>query len=75
MTSARLAALTLVSLAAPATAAPGVAVTIYNDDLAMVQDSRQLDIRAGRQRLEFKDVSAQIRPETVSLTADGLGIV
>lgn len=52
-----------------------VAVTIYNDDLALVQDTRQLDIAAGRSRLEFADVSAQIRAETVSFAAADTGIV
>ena len=52
-----------------------VAVTIYNGDLALVQDTRQLDIPAGRSRQEFPDVSAQIRPETVTLTGAGVGIV
>lgn len=52
-----------------------VSVTIYNGDLALVQDVRQLDIRAGRQRQEFPDVSAQIQPQTVTLTGEGIGIV
>ncbi|MGZ8312133.1 MAG: DUF4139 domain-containing protein [Allosphingosinicella sp.] len=52
-----------------------VAVTIYNNDLALVQDTRQLDLAAGRSRREFPDVSAQIRPETVTLTGAGIGIV
>ncbi|MFI4933868.1 MAG: DUF4139 domain-containing protein [Caulobacterales bacterium] len=54
---------------------PGLAVTIYNNNLALIEDGRQLDIANGRQRLEFKDVSSAIRPETVSLTADGVSIV
>jgi len=54
---------------------PGLEVTIYNADLALVQDARQLDIAKGRQRLEFKDVSSAIRPETVTLAADGVDIV
>jgi hypothetical protein len=53
----------------------GLEVTIYNADLALVQDARQLEIAQGRQRLEFKDVSSAIRPETVSLTANGVDIV
>ena len=63
--------------AAPGHAAdkPGLEVTIYNADLALVQDARQLDIAKGRQRLEFKDVSSAIRPETVTLAADGVDIV
>ena len=52
-----------------------LSVTIYNDDLALVQDRREIDVKAGRQRLEFQDVSAQIRPETASLTAADLSIV
>jgi hypothetical protein len=52
-----------------------VAVTIYNNDLALVQDTRRLDIAAGRSRREFPDVSAQIRPETVTLTGADIGIV
>lgn len=52
-----------------------VAVTIYNDNLALVQDVRQLSIPAGKTRIEFPDVSAQIRPETLSFAADGTAIV
>src|ERR1051325_4807808 len=52
-----------------------VAITIYNNNLALVQDTRQLDIPANRSRQEFPDVSAQIRPETVTLTGQGIGIV
>src|SRR5438105_5449813 len=67
-------------LAAPAPlfaqAAPAnLAVTIYNDDLALVQDTRQLDLPAGRTRQEFPGVSGRISPETVTLSGQGLGIV
>jgi hypothetical protein len=60
----------------PSQSAQGdVAVTIYNGDLALVQDTRQLDIPSGRSRQEFPDVSAQIRPETVTLSGAGIGII
>ena len=60
----------------PSQSAQGdVAVTIYNGDLALVQDTRQIDVPAGRSRQEFPDVSAQIRPETVSLSGAGVGVV
>ena len=52
-----------------------LAVTIYNDNRALVQDVRQLAIANGRSRIEFPDVSAQIQPETLSFNADGAGIV
>lgn len=63
-------------LADPDASAQGdVAVTIYNNDLALVQDVRQLPIARGRSRIEFPDVSARIRPETLSFAAAGAGIV
>jgi hypothetical protein len=63
-------------LPAPTQSAQGdVAVTIYNNNLGLVQDTRRLDVPAGRSRQEFPDVSAQIRPETVTLTGAGIGIV
>jgi len=68
----------LVLIAGPLHAAqtgPDLSVTIYNSDLALVEDARTLDLKAGRQKLEFKDVSAAIRPETVSLSAPGVSIV
>ena len=52
-----------------------LSVTIYNDDLALVQDRRDIEVKDGRQRIEFQDVSAQIRPETVSLSAPDISIV
>jgi hypothetical protein len=64
------------SAAAPAAAADrSLSVTIYAGDLALIQDRRDIEVKGGRQRLEFQDVSAQIRPETVSLTAGDIGIV
>ena len=45
----------------------GVAVTIYNDDLALVKDRRTVTLDAGVNRLALIDVSAQIRPETALL--------
>jgi hypothetical protein len=66
----------VVALASLAPAASAqIAITIYNDNLALVQDKRQMDLSGGRQRLEFPGVSAQIRPETVSLSATGVAIV
>ncbi len=52
-----------------------VAVTIYNNNLALVQDQRQLNLPNGESRQEFPDVSASIRPETVTLSGSGIGIV
>lgn len=45
----------------------GVGLTIYNNDLALVRDSRRLNVVKGENRLAFIDVSAQIQPETASI--------
>jgi hypothetical protein len=52
-----------------------LAVTIYADDLALIQDKRDIALEGGRQRIEFPDVSAKIRPETATLTAGDVAIV
>jgi hypothetical protein len=52
-----------------------LSVTIYNNNQALVQDVRQIAIPKGRTRIEFPDVSAMIRPETLSFAASGAGIV
>ena len=52
-----------------------LSVTIYNNGQALVQDIRRLDIASGRSRIAFPDVSAQIRPETLSFAADGTTII
>ncbi len=57
------------------TAQGDVSVTIYNNDLALVQDTRTLTLPDGRTRQEFPDVSAAIRPETVTLSGGGIGVV
>ncbi len=45
----------------------GVAVTIYNEDLALVRDQRQVILPIGNVDLALREVSAQIRPETALL--------
>jgi hypothetical protein len=56
-----------------------VAVTVYNDDLALVKDTREFPLAAGESTLRFEDVAARIDPRTVairSLTApDELAVV
>jgi hypothetical protein len=44
-----------------------VAVTIYNQDLALVKDTRKVKLKSGLNALAMRDVSAQIRPETALL--------
>ncbi len=44
-----------------------VAVTIYNENLALVKDQRKLSLKRGASSLAFRDVSARMRPETALL--------
>ena len=44
-----------------------VAVTIYNDDLALVKDARRVGLERDFNRLVWRGVSAQMRPETALL--------
>jgi hypothetical protein len=70
-----IAAITIASAADAADQAQKLSITVYNNNLALVQDERHLDVPAGRTRLEFKDVSASIKPETVALSGAGLSVV
>ena len=44
-----------------------VAITIYNQDLALVKDIRQLKLAGGQIQLAMREVSAKMRPETAQL--------
>jgi hypothetical protein len=57
------------------TAQGDLSVTIYSNDLALVQDVRRLDLPSGRTRQAFADVSAAIRPETVGLAAPDAAVI
>ncbi|MDB5469654.1 MAG: hypothetical protein JWR84_1214 [Caulobacter sp.] len=71
-----LAASVLALAATTAAAQPRqLSVTIYNSGQTLVEDTRTETLSAGRQRIEFKDVSPQIRSETVTLSAPGISII
>ncbi|MDO8315403.1 MAG: DUF4139 domain-containing protein [Rugosibacter sp.] len=44
-----------------------VAVTIYNDNLALVKDARRVKLAHNLNQLAWREVSAQMRPETAQL--------
>src|SRR5258708_38531860 len=50
-----------------------VGITVYNQNFGLVREVRNVALPVGRVSLEFRDVAATIRPETVhikSLTGD-----
>jgi hypothetical protein len=52
-----------------------LSLTIYNGNLALIEHLRPITLEAGRQRLEFAGVSAQILPQTVSFAASNLELL
>lgn len=52
-----------------------IGVTIYNKNLALIKDRRRIEVPAGVQTLAFREVSAQIKPETALLTGKDLAVV
>ncbi|HXM34892.1 MAG TPA: DUF4139 domain-containing protein [Pyrinomonadaceae bacterium] len=46
-----------------------VNVTVYNSNIALVRETRNLTLPSGRVALRFSDVASQIRPETVHLAS------
>ena len=52
-----------------ATDREATAITVYNDDLALVKEQRKVQLPAGMVRLSLREVSGQMRPETALLRA------
>jgi hypothetical protein len=50
-------------------------VTIYNQDMALVKDSRSIVLPGGESSLAFKDVSGRILPETALLTGGSIKVI
>jgi hypothetical protein len=44
-----------------------VAITIYNENLALIKDQRKVSLTEGLNHLAFRGVSAKLRPETAML--------
>ena len=50
-------------------------LSIYNQNLALVSDERKAVLNQGSNSISFEGVSAQIKPETALLQADGLKVI
>ena len=75
--SVSIAATLVIANALAAGAAPDreVSLTIYNKNIALIEHVRPISAPAGRQRIEFAGVSAQIVPETVSFVAPNVILI
>ncbi len=45
----------------------GLEITVYNSNLGLVKDQRQIKLGSGIQELKFMDVASQIIPTSVSI--------
>jgi hypothetical protein len=52
-----------------------VSVTIYNQNLALIRDQRAIKLPTGITTLAFREVSAEIRPETALLKSSDLKVL
>lgn len=50
-------------------------LTVYNQNLGLVSESRRVDLPAGESLLAIEDVPRQLQPETVLLAAPGLHVI
>jgi hypothetical protein len=62
-------------VAAPPAQAGRFNLTVYNRDLALVRDSRTLDLEKGTNEIRLADVAALIDPTSVHLEGEGLQVL
>jgi hypothetical protein len=58
----------MILVTATAAIARETAVTVYNHDLAVIRDRRDIEVAAGSSELRFTDVAARIDPTSVHLS-------
>lgn len=49
-------------------------ISVYNNNMAYVKDTRRADLSAGKNELAFEGVSSQILPETAMLLGAGINV-
>lgn len=52
-----------------------MAISIYNNNLAFVRDTRNATLPIGYKSIAFEGVASQIKPETAMLLADGVEVI
>lgn len=59
----------------PQSAVKNLSVTVYNNGLGLVKDTRGVPFEKGTNTVSFAGVSAQIQPETALFSGDGVRVV
>ncbi|MCB5286676.1 MAG: DUF4139 domain-containing protein [Candidatus Cloacimonetes bacterium] len=49
-------------------------ITIYNDDLSLIRSSFNLELKKGRQKYNFDDISSRIMPSSVIVKGSGIRV-
>jgi hypothetical protein len=62
-------------IAASAFAKPGVSLTVYNQDLALVRDVREMGFGKGNSEILFRDVAARIDQSSVHFKSNGVTLL
>jgi hypothetical protein len=65
----------LLALTLCAVAETGVSLTVYNQNLALVRDTRKMEFKKGQGEVLFRDVSAQIDATSVHFKAAGVDML
>lgn len=63
------------SVPVPQDAVKSLNVTVYNNGLGLVKDTRSVSFKKGENALSFLGVSAQIQPETALFDGQGLSVL
>lgn len=50
-------------------------ISIYNNNLALVKDSRDINLKEGNNNVAFEGVATQIKPESVIIVGDGINVL
>ena len=61
--------------AVPQSAVKNLSVTVYNNGLGLVKDTRGVPFEKGANTVSFAGVSAQIQPETALFSGDGVRVI
>jgi hypothetical protein len=52
-----------------------LSLTVYNVGRALVRDARPVSLPGGTLALEFRDIAAQVMPETVAIAGEGVAVL
>jgi hypothetical protein len=52
-----------------------VEISIYNNDLALVKDTRSIDLAKGENQIDFEGVAVRLKPESVMIDGKGIRVL